>query len=169
MPYVLTQDSATRASLRAWPHNALNPRGFAMVIGMAAGTLAIPLLAVIGSPVMWGLLPFAGVALWGLWFGLDRNWRDRQIFEEMVLSRAEVTLTRTNPRGPQQQWRADPHWVSLHLVPRGGPVANYLILTGGGREVELGSFLTPDERATLHDALSDQLIRLKSYAPEPLS
>ena len=28
MPYVLTRDTATAAHLRAWPHNALNPRGF---------------------------------------------------------------------------------------------------------------------------------------------
>ncbi|MCW1932111.1 DUF2244 domain-containing protein [Pararhodobacter zhoushanensis] len=169
MPYALTQDSPTQATLRAWPHNALNPRGFVMAVGMAAGTLAIPLLAVIGSPVLWGLLPFAGIALWGLWYGLDRNWRDRQILEELTLSRAEITLTRTNPRSPQQQWRADPHWVSLRLVPRGGPVENYLILTGGGREVELGAYLTPDERASLHDALSDLLVRFKTYAPDPFS
>ena len=164
MPYVLTRDSSTSARLRAWPHNALNPRGFAMVIAMTAATLATPLIAVIGSRVLWGLLPFAAVALWGLWFALDRNWKDRAILEEMTFDRQAVTLVRTNPRGPQQHWAADPHWCSLRLVPRGGPVENYLILGGGGREAELGAFLTPDERTRLHDELSDLLIALKSYA-----
>ncbi|PWE27829.1 DUF2244 domain-containing protein [Pararhodobacter marinus] len=163
MPYVLTRDTATAAHLRAWPHNALNPRGFAMTIGMSAATLALPLIAVLGSPVLWGLLPFAGLALWGLWFGLDRNWRDRQIVEEMTLSRQGLSLIRKNPRGPQQDWQADPHWATIRMVPRGGPVENYLILGGGGREVELGAFLTPDERATLHDELAALFISLKSY------
>ena len=165
MPYILTHDdNPIRAHLRLWPHNALNSRGFAMVIGMTAATLALPLIAVLGSPVLWGLLPFAAAALWGLWFALDRNWRDRRILEEMHFTRAQVTLTRTNPRGPQQTWAADPHWIALHLAPRGGPVANYLTLTGGNRSVELGAFLMPDERLRLHDDLADLLIRLKSYA-----
>lgn len=163
MPWTLTRTTPTEAHLRAVPHNALNPRGFAMAIGMTAATLALPLIAVLGSPVLWGLLPFAGVALWGLWFGLDRNWRDRQIVEEMSFSRGQVTLVRHNPRGPRQDWQADPHWVTLRMIPRGGPVENYLVLGGGGREVELGSFLTPPERAHLHEELADLLIRLKSY------
>jgi len=164
MPYTLTRTDETHARLRAWPHNALNPRGFVMVIALTAATLAMPLIAVLGSSVLWGLLPFAGLALWGLWYGLDRNWKDRAILEEMTLDRQAVHLIRTNPRGPQQEWRADPHWVSLRLVPRGGPVENYLILAGGGREVELGAFLTPGERAQLHEELAALLMRLKSYA-----
>jgi uncharacterized membrane protein len=164
MPYELTCTTPTEARLRLWPYNALAPRGFVMVIGMTAATLAMPLIAVLGSPVLWGLLPFAGIALWGLWFAMDRNWRDRQILEEMDLSRAGVVLHRYNPRGPVQDWRADPHWVTLTLVPKGGPVEDYLTLKGGGREVELGAFLMPDERRRLHDDLSVVLLRLKSYA-----
>ncbi|GAB4259479.1 MAG: DUF2244 domain-containing protein [Pararhodobacter sp.] len=164
MPYELTRTTPTEARLRLWPHNALPAKGFVMAIGLTAVTLSMPLLAVIGSPVLWGLLPFALIAIWGLWYALDRNWRDRQILEEMELSRAGVILHRFNPRGPIQDWRADPHWITLKLVPKGGPVEDYLILTGGGREVELGAFLMPDERRKLHDDLSAVLLRLKSYA-----
>lgn len=164
MPYVLIQDAPNHAQLRIWPHNALAPRGFAVVIAMTAATLAMPLIAVLGSPVLWGLLPFAVLALWGLWFALDRNYRDRRILEDMDFSRAEVTLTRHNPRAPVQIWRADPHWIAVSVSPKGGPVENYLTLTGGGREVELGAFLMPDERLKLADDLRQTLIRLKSFA-----
>lgn len=164
MPYSLTFESPTRAHLRLWPHNALNPRGFAVVIALCAVSLALPLIAVLGSPVLWGLLPFALAAIWGLWFGLSRNWRDRSIVEEMDLSRSAVDLVRHDPGGTVRDWHADPHWVTLRLIPRGGPVANYLTLTGGGREVELGAFLQPDERAHLHDELAALLIRLKGHA-----
>lgn len=164
MPYVLSQDAPDRAHLRLWPHNALAPRGFAVVIIMTAATLAMPLIAVLGSPVLWGLLPFAVIALWGLWFALDRNYRDRQILEEMEITRSGVTLNRFNPRGPVQTWRADPHWIAIKLTPKGGPVEHYLTLSGGGREVELGAFLTPDERVKLNEDLSQLLIRFKTYA-----
>lgn len=165
MPYTLTQTDATHSHLRAWPHNALPARGFVITIAIAVTALAIPLLAVIGSPVLWGLLPFAGLAVWGLWMGLERNWRDRQIVEDMSLTRAEIHLRRINPRGPVQEWRADPYWVNVNLIPRGGPVEHYLTLTGGGREVELGAFLTPEERISLHEDLTARLTALKSFAP----
>jgi len=165
MPYTLKTHSPTHISLRAWPHNALPARGFAMAIALAAASLSIPLLAVIGSPILWGLLPFAGLAVWGLWYGLQRNWQDRQILEEMEITRTGIHLTRQNPRGPAQEWHADPYWVTLHLRPGGGPVEQYLTLTGGGREVELGAFLTPEERQDLHEHLSRALVTLKSHAP----
>lgn len=81
----------------------------------------------------------------------------------MHLGRAGLHLRSLNPRGPVQEWRADPAWVALRLIPRGGPVEQYLTLTGGGREVELGAFLTPEERIALHDELGRVLLRLKSY------
>lgn len=164
MPYTLIRHSDTSATLHLTPYNALNPRGFVMVIGMTAASLSLPLIGVLGSPALWGLLPFVGIALWGLWFGLDRNWRDRQIVETMELSRTGITLIRQNPRAQDQSWQADPHWVTLSLSPRGGPVEHYLTMTGGGREIELGAFLMPQERITLHEELSELLIRLKTYA-----
>ena len=38
-----------------------------------------------------------------------------------------------------------------------GPVANYITLTGNGREVELGAFLSEDERKTLYEELEQLL------------
>lgn len=167
MPYELIRDApdlpAADAIVRLWPHNTLPPRGFVWVIGLTAATLALPLLGVLGTPALWGLLPFVGLALWGLWYALTRNWRDRQIVEEMSLSRAGVHLRRTEA-SRIREWHADPHWISLNLTPRGGPVPHYLTLTGGGREVELGAFLTPEERVALHDDLSQLLRDLRSYA-----
>ncbi|KPQ07867.1 MAG: Integral membrane protein [Rhodobacteraceae bacterium HLUCCA12] len=164
MPYALDRITPTSARLRLWPHNTLAPRGFVVVIALVALALALPLLALVGTPALWGLLPFAGLAVWGLWYAIHRNWRDRAIIEEMQLSRSRVHLRHVGADGSVQEWQADPHWVTLSLIPKGGPVEQYLTLTGGGREVELGAFLTPPERVTLHQDLSDLLIALRSYA-----
>lgn len=134
------------------------------MIGGSALMLALPLIALLGNPVMWGLLPFAGIVLSALWFALRRNWQDRSILEEMQMDREGVHLRRVNPRGPAQEWHADPHWVAVNMIPNGGPVGNYLTLTGGGREVELGSFLTPEERLTLHAELIRLLRDVKSFS-----
>jgi len=163
MPYALTP-TGPDWTLRLWPHNALGPRGFVAVIGLSAAVLALPLVAVLGHAALWGLMPFAVIVLAGLWLALRRNWADRSVIEEMRLSRAGMYLRRFEPRGPVREWSADPAWVAVRLIPRGGPVEQYLTLTGGGREVELGAFLTPEERIALHDDLSRLLLRLKSYA-----
>jgi uncharacterized membrane protein len=47
--------------------------------------------------------------------------------------------------------------VQVQLYPTGGPVPQYLTLKGGGREVELGAFLSEDERRTLKDDLHRRL------------
>ena len=41
----------------------------------------------------------------------------------------------------------------------GERVENYVTLKGGGREVEIGAFLSPEERLVLHDELEAQLRR----------
>lgn len=162
MPYTLHHDSPSHASLRLWPHNMLGSRGFVVVISSSALALALPMLALLGSPALWGLLPFAGLVLGGLWFALARNWRDRRIVEQMQISRETVYLRHVSAAGTVQEWRAELPWVTLTLTPQGGPVPYYLTLGGGGREVELGVFLTPEERVALHEALSSLMMRLRS-------
>jgi len=164
MPYTITQNGPSHATLRLWPHNTLAPRGFVVVIGLSALALALPMLALLGSPALWGLLPFAMAALAGLWIALQRNWRDRRITEEMRLTCDTVHLRHISPSGAAREWQAELPWVALTLTRSAGPVPQYLTLSGGGREVELGAFLTPQERLRLHDELHALLIRLKSHA-----
>jgi uncharacterized membrane protein len=45
--------------------------------------------------------------------------------------------------------------VALH--EEAGPVPNYVTLRGGDREVEIGAFLSADERAALYDELTHRL------------
>lgn len=161
MPYEwLAPDDDARGSaqrLHLWPYRSLPRRGFVIFIGLTAGLVAVPLLAVLGSPVLWGLLPFAVLAIAGLWWGLQRSYRDGEIIEDLVLREDSITLTRHGPRGRRQDWQANPHWVRVMLHPTAGPVPNYLTLRGAGREVELGAFLTEAERLRLADELRDAL------------
>ena len=56
-----------------------------------------------------------------------------------------------------KDWEANPYWVRAKLHTKGGPVPNYLTLTGGAREVELGRFLTPLERVELKGLIEKEL------------
>ncbi len=165
MPYQWTDSDtpARAAQVRVWPHKSMTPEGFVWFIGLTAALLAVPLLPLVGTFVLWGVLPFLLAALWGVWWGLRRNQRDMGLYEELDLSPDRIAITRHNPRGARQDWEANPYWVELRLHKK-GKVENYLTLRGANREVELGAFLTPDERVALHGELQARLAAVRRPA-----
>jgi hypothetical protein len=50
----------------------------------------------------------------------------------------------------------------LQLYPTQGPVPQYLTLRGNGREVELGAFLSEEERVALRDEVHSRLNALRA-------
>ncbi|MFM2388960.1 MAG: hypothetical protein RLZZ437_515 [Pseudomonadota bacterium] len=147
--------------LRLWPYRSLTPRGFVWFIGTTAALIAVPLVAMIGQPVWWGLLPFIAAALWAVWYAINRSYRDAAILEELHLTPDLITLDRHGPRATHQRWEANPHWVQVRLYPTEGPVPQYLTLRGNGREVELGAFLSEDERVSLREELRKALTKIR--------
>jgi uncharacterized membrane protein len=161
MPYAwLDEEADGSRRLLIWRHRSLTPRGFVWVIGLTASLMTLPLLAVLGSAVMWGLLPFALAALCGLWWAVQRGWKGGGSFEEVVISPALMSVTRHDPGRPVRQWQGNPYWVRLRLR-RDGPVEDYLTLSDGRREIELGAFLSPEERRGLREDLAAVLADLK--------
>lgn len=164
MPYEWT-DTAPDASgavshrLIVWPYRSLPTRGFVWFIGVTAGLMSLPLLAVLGTNVLWGLLPFVTVVVWGIWIGLQRSYRSGECREELILNADSLSLRRDDPGSAPRRWQTNPYWVRVSLRP--GPVENYLTLGDGQREVELGAFLTPDERAVLYRDLQERLAALR--------
>ena len=149
MPYQWQEAEAGARRLHLWPHRSLAPKGFVTFIAITVAMIALPLVAVLGSPVLWGLLPFLALAVAAIWFALMRSHRDRQILEDLTLLPDAMRLVRHGPRGRRQEWEGNPYWVRVELHPKGGPVPNYVTLTGGPREVEIGAFLSEEERIAL--------------------
>ena len=161
MPYQHLPSPAPETHLHLWPHRSLPKTGFVWFIGISVALIALPLLGTLGSPALWAVLPFAALAIAGVWFALQRSYRDGHILEDLTLTPTLVTLSRHGPRGQRQEWQANPHWVRVVLHPTSGPVPNYLTLQGGPREVELGAFLSEDERLTLRAEVRAALARLR--------
>ncbi len=151
----------TEQRLHLWPHRSLSQRGFVWFIGGTAALIALPLVTLLGNPALWALLPFLAGAVAAIWWALRRSYRDAQIIEDLTLTPDLITLTRHGPRGARQAWEANPHWVRVIRHESGGPVPQYLTLKGGPREVELGAFLSEDERITLARSLTQKLHDLR--------
>ena len=160
MPHRWTQTTKDQAELHLWPHNSLSPEGFAaMILGFFLFA-SIPLYPLLGTVVLWGVLPFMLAATAALYYALQRNQRDRRILEVLTVTPETTRLARDNPKGPRQEWESNTYWVRVALHDTGGPVPNYVTLSGNGREVEIGAFLSEDERKVLYGELRDNIRRL---------
>ena len=147
--------------LECWPHRSLPAQGFAAFFAITGALVAVPLLSVVGTPVF-GFILVPIVAVMALtWAMLRRSYRDADLIEELRLTRDRMRLERRDPDGRRREWEANPYWVRVRLHPE-GPVENYLTLSGGAREVELGRFLSPEERAALRDDLERELGDLRA-------
>lgn len=145
------------AHLLLWPHRSLTAPGLVWFIGLTSGMISLPLIGLLGSKALWGLLPFLMAAVVAIWWALDRNTRDGDLTEELTLWQDHVELIRQDPKRGHKDWSANPYWVKITLYKDGGPVENYLTLKGSDREVEIGAFLSPDERSALKHELQSAL------------
>ncbi|MEO0750883.1 MAG: DUF2244 domain-containing protein [Pseudomonadota bacterium] len=163
MPYEWSSsDGAPDAmqTLHLWPHRSLPRRGFAGFILITAALISVPLFPLLGTVVLWGVLPFLMLAVGGVWFALERSYRDGRLHEELTISVREIHLTRTSPNGRLQEWECESYWARAQMHETGGPVPNYVTLSGKGREVEIGAFLSEDERVTLFEELTEMLVKI---------
>lgn len=145
------------AQLHLWPYRSLLRRDFVTFISVTAGLVLLPLLTVIGSPVLWGLLPFFIIVVGGMWLALGRSYKDGEILEDLRIWPDRITLDHHTARSGLKSWEANPYWVQVKIDRHNERIPNYLTLKGNDREVELGAFLSEDERAALYDTLQDKI------------
>ena len=161
MPYewITSPDmkDSPQAELHLWPYRSLLRRDFVVFIGCTASLVLLPLLSVLGSPVLWGILPFFLLTLSAIWYALNRSYKDGEIIEELRIWPDRITLHHRSRRG-HHEWEANPYWVDVKCDSNHEKVPNYLTLKGANRTVELGAFLSEDERAVLYDEI-DRAIR----------
>ena len=160
MPYKWTSPKgATTQTMHLYPHQSLPARGMAAFVLTTFTLILIPTLPLLGSPILWGLLPFLLLAVWGMYFALQRNHKARQISEVLTLDSDTTQLIRTNPNGDTQTWDCNRYWTQVTKYETDGPVPHYVTLKGMGREVEIGAFLSEEERIALFEDLQRALKR----------
>lgn len=158
MPYKIdTIPPSPFQIMTLWAHSSLPVKGFAWTIWMTFILISFPLFMVLGTIVFWGLLPFLMLTVAALWWAIARNYKDRSIQETLRLEGDTLNLERINPKGDIQTWACNVYWVRANMHVTGGPVPHYVTLSGNGREVEIGAFLTEDERKTLFQELNAYL------------
>lgn len=160
MPYEWTgplAEADEEVTLSLWPHRSLPRRGFAAFVLATFTLITVPLYPLLGTAVLWGLLPFLLLAVAGIWWALENSYRSARLSEVLTIAPEEVHLVRTNPRGDVQEWTCNRYWTQVSIHPKGGPVSHYITLKGSGREVEIGAYLSEEERKALFRELTNAL------------
>lgn len=155
-------NSANKRQLTLWPHRSLPRRGFAAVVLACFALITIPLYGVLGTVFLWGLLPFAMAAVGGLWWALEHSYRTGDILETLTITPQDTVLIHQPRKGKVKEWRCNTYWTTAQIYASSGPVPHYVTLRGNGREVEIGAFLSEDERRALISDLNFALGEMKS-------
>ena len=130
------------------PHCSLTPRGAA---GFFGGLCAVSftIAGAFAALGFWPVLPFAGLEMlllaWALRASLDR----RHCREAITVSEGEVLVERRE-RGREARVLFSRHWSQVKLrrpVSRLHP--SRLVIESHGRALEVGRFLTEEERRGL--------------------
>lgn len=159
--------AAPSAQLKLTAHNSLTPEGFVWFFGTTGVLMTMPLFPLLGSYLYYGILTFMVLTLFGAWTAVKISWKRGSVREDLDIWSDHLRLTRTNPDGSVQDWEANPYWVNVVIHERGCPVPHYVTLCGAGRDVEIGAFLSADERKTLAEDLNAMLGRLRAIPSAP--
>ena len=163
-PAVVVSDPFARQdapcwTVTLWPYRSLSPEGFRVILGVTAAGLALPLLALAGTGAAVALAPYALLALFALWAFIKLSYRTGRVTEVLRLWPDAIAVERREPWGRVRRWAANPYWVDIEIEDTRN-IERYLTLRGNGRRIELGSFLTPDERTELATELRTRIAQL---------
>ena len=137
------------------PNRPLSPKGTYIVLGILAGfslIISIGFLAV-GA---WPVPGFLGLDLIILYVAFRIARKRAHKAEAIRLDDRELTVTRFIPGKPPLVWRLEPAWVKVGLEPIGRQ-DNRLTLRDRNYGLNIGSFLLPEEREDIADALKAAL------------
>lgn len=137
------------------PHRSATARQQTMVVLllMAVATPTAVVFVIAGAWPVSGFLGLEVVLLYAA-FRINR-WRGlaREVIE---VSRARFRLHRTDPWGREREWQWTPAWIQV-LIADNPARKKGLAVRSHGETVEIGGFLTADEREDLADQLKGAL------------
>jgi uncharacterized membrane protein len=104
----------------------------------------------------WPVIPFSGLELALLWWALLRTESAADDFETITLESGHLTIERR--RGTRlERHEFQPYWARLQYVKPPGQNGHRLLISSHGKQVEVGSLLTEEQKMALAKELKQNL------------
>ena len=147
-----TQPDPVLFSALLTPHRSLNRTGFILVMAFLS---VISFAAGIAFLIMgaWPVVGFFGLDVLAIYWAFRINYRRAKASEEISVTPTELRVRRISHRGHVAEWVLNPLWVQVDQVAHEEFGIERLYLVSRGRRVSIGSFLSPDEKASFSSAL----------------
>ena len=94
------------------------------------------------------------------WNGIDDD--KEASFSFWFFGWRKIKVVHKEKNKEQMTWECNPYWTKVHLDINNPKLKNYLTLAGKGKRIELGAFLSPDERLELRDKIQNALAKVNS-------
>ena len=149
-------------NIRLVPNRSLNSNGTKVVFAVIACGFLLPIIPFIGSPIGTTLTIFSGLTFYLFLTLLQKNFQQGSTFEEILISKRKIKVVHQEKNKEQLTWECNPYWTKVHLDINNPRLKNYLTLAGKGKRIELGAFLSPEERLELRDEIQNALAKANS-------
>ncbi|RUT30166.1 DUF2244 domain-containing protein [Arsenicitalea aurantiaca] len=129
------------------PHNALSATGLRNVMIVFAGLAALPSL-IFFQLGAWPILGFMGLDILLVWWALSASRRAGRRFEEVTLWSDALEIRQVSAAGAENHERFNPFYVRLVIERDYDERTTALRLRTRERELEIGAFLNPEDKAS---------------------
>ena len=143
-----------------YPNRSLSPDGFKRVLFLVV--LVNTINAVVYFNVgAWPVAFFCGLDILIVWLAFQMSYASGRRHERIMLTGDALWVSRVLPSGHETRWRLDPRAARVRIER---PVRHetQARIVERGRTLVIGSFLSPEERGELADALDTALARLRA-------
>ena len=140
--------SAMEQRIELAPNCSLSAAGARLFFGsVCAFSLMFALIFVVQG--LWPVLPFWGLEMLVLGLALQASMRRRRYTQTVLITESSVSLVIRSRHGEAKQEFAR-HWARVRLrTPRTGRHPSRLMIESQGHSIEVGSFLTEEDRCLL--------------------
>jgi uncharacterized membrane protein len=155
-------DPAPLLDVVVYPHRSLGPTGFLMLMAvLSACSFTIGMVFYLSGA--WPVIGFLGLDVLIVYVAFRLNYRAARAYETVRLTREALEVTRVDSSGRGRRITLQPYWLAVDMddPPRRH---SRLTLRTHGRRLEIGGFLTPDEKLDLARALRRALEEVRQPA-----
>ncbi|TYC54033.1 DUF2244 domain-containing protein [Rhodobacterales bacterium] len=146
------------------PYRSLGPNGFLVLMG-CVGLVSFIAGVVLLSIGAWPIFGFFGLDIALLWYAFRRNYQSAKAYEEVVVSRAGLSIRKVGPGNRYREFQFNPVWVRLSVERVEDEGVVRISLTSRGETVDLGNFLNPEDRTSFAAAIANALSLAKAGGP----
>jgi uncharacterized membrane protein len=146
------------------PHRSLGHVGF-LILMLVFGGISFVAGIMFFIAGAWPVFGFFGLDVALLYFAFRVNYRAADAYEEVTVTPSTLTVRKISHRGTAREWQLNPLWVRLDKVTHEEYGIERLLLVSRGRNLPVGNFLGPEEKASFANALGNALSQAKRGIP----